>query len=441
MARPGTVAEVRLWGAPVGAVSWNPDRALAAFEYTRTFQQSGIQIAPLTMPLGPRIYEFPELARETYYGLPGLLADSLPDKFGHRVIDAWLARTGRSAADFSPVDRLLYIGTRGMGALTFHPANRARGGSHEIDIGDLVELANEILSERADFHVSLAGDGDERRAAMNDILQVGVSAGGARAKAIIAWNPQTNEVRSGQVPAPPGFEYWLLKFDGVAHNRDKEPLADPLGYGLIEYAYYLMARAAGLEMSECRLLHENGRSHFMTRRFDRLPDGDRVHMLTLSGIAHFDFNQAGAYGYEQAMQVIERLELGKDALEQQFRRMTFNVAGRNQDDHTKNIAFLMDRNGRWSLAPAFDVNLAYNPQGQWTNRHQMSINGKRDGITRDDLLAVADRFRITAPRAQGIIDDVVQAVARWPEFAAAAGIDEKMTRAIGGLHRNLAAAS
>lgn len=439
MARPATVAEIRLWGAPVGAVSWNPERALAAFEYTRAFQQSGIQVAPLTMPLGPRIYEFPELARETYYGLPGLLADSLPDKFGHRVIDAWLARTGRSAADFSPVDRLLYIGTRAMGALTFHPANRARGGSHEIDVGDLVELANAILSERTDFHVSLAADGDERRAAMNDILQVGVSAGGARAKAIIAWNPQTNEVRSGQVPAPPGFEYWLLKFDGVTHNRDKEPLADPLGYGLIEYAYYLMARAAGIEMSECRLLHENGRSHFMTRRFDRLPDGDRLHMLTLSGIAHFDFNQAGAYGYEQAMQVIERLELGKDALEQQFRRMTFNVAGRNQDDHTKNIAFLMDRAGRWSLAPAFDVNLAYNPRGQWTSRHQMSINGKREDITRDDLLAVADRFRITVPRAQAIIDDVAQAVARWPEFAEQAGIGGKMTQTIGGLHRHLAA--
>ncbi|HET7369559.1 MAG TPA: type II toxin-antitoxin system HipA family toxin [Gammaproteobacteria bacterium] len=433
----GTVAEVQLWGAPIGAVSWDAEREVGAFEYTQTFQQSGIQVAPLTLPLGPRIYEFPQLARASFHGLPGLLADSLPDKFGNAVIDAWLARTGRSAADFSPVDRLLYIGTRAMGALEFHPAQAGRGGSHEIDVAELVKLAGGILTAREHFQADLARDGDERRAAMNDILQVGVSAGGARAKAIIAWNPHTNEVRSGQVPAPGGFEYWLLKFDGVSHNRDRDVLADPQGYGLIEYAYYQMARAAGIQMRECRLLSENGRHHFMTRRFDRTDSGDRLHMLSLSGVAHLDFNQAGAHGYEQAFQVIERLQLGKDAIEEQFRRMVFNVAARNQDDHTKNIAFLMDRRGRWSLSPAFDLNFAYSPSGQWTRRHQMSINGKRENITRGDLLAVADRFRITLPRANKFIDQVADAVARWPEFAGGAGIDGPRAAGIGRLHRDM----
>lgn len=437
MAGPGTVAEIRLWGARIGAVSWDADRQLGAFEYAPEFRESGIQVAPLTMPLGPRIYEFPQLARESFHGLPGLLADSLPDKFGHAVIDAWLVRTGRAPADFSPVDRLLYIGTRAMGALEFHPARARRQGTHELDIAELVDLASDILTARKRFHAALGHDGDERRQAMNNILQVGVSAGGARAKAIVAWNPETNEVRSGQVPAPPGFGYWLLKFDGVSNNRDRDVLADPQGYGLIEYAYCHMAGAAGIAMSECRLLAENGRHHFMTRRFDRTDNGHRLHMLSLSGIAHLDFNQAGAHGYEQAFLVIEQLGLGKDAIEEQFRRMVFNVAARNQDDHTKNIAFLMDRRGRWSLSPAYDLNLAYNPAGQWTSRHQMSINGKRENITRDDLLTVADRFRITLPRANRVIDQVADAVVRWPEFAEQAGVDRARISEIAKLHHDL----
>lgn len=437
MAGPGTVAEVRLWGARIGAVSWDTDRELGAFEYAPEFLDSGIEVAPLTLPLGPGIFEFPGLARETFHGLPGLLADSLPDKFGHRVIDAWLARTGRNPADFSPVDRLLYIGRRGMGALEFHPARAGRGGSHAIDVGELTELANEILAERERFHTDLDGEDKERREAINDILQVGVSAGGARAKAIVAWHPGTGEVRSGQVPAPAGFQYWLLKFDGISHNRDKERLADPQGYGQVEYAYHRMARAAGIDMPECRLLHENGRRHFMARRFDRTDDGDRLHMLSLCGIAHLDYNQAGAHGYEQAFGVIERLALGKDAVEEQFRRMLFNVAARNQDDHTKNIAFLMNRRGRWSLSPAFDLTLAYNPRGRWTNRHQMSINGKREGFTRDDLMAVAERFRITRPRAKAIIGDVLEAVARWSEFAEHADVEPGRIAGIGELHRRL----
>lgn len=440
MAGRDGLAEIYLWGARIGAVSWDAERQLGAFEYAPEFRASGIpsgiQVAPLTMPLGDGVYEFPQLARDSFHGLPGLLADSLPDKFGHAVIDAWLARTGRSPDAFSPVDRLLYIGTRAMGALEFHPAHTRRSSAHPIDVAELVGLANRILGKREQFHAALGQGDDERRRAMNDILQIGVSAGGARAKAIVAFNPDTGEVRSGQVSAPPGFEHWLLKFDGISHNRDREALADPQGYGLVEYAYYKMAQAAGIEMNECRLLAENGRRHFMTRRFDRTGDGDRRHMLSLSGIAHLDYNQAGAHGYEQAFQVIEQLDLGKDAIEEQFRRMVFNVAARNHDDHTKNIAFLMNRRGRWSLSPAFDLTFAFNPTGRWTRRHQMSINGKREAITRDDLLTVAERFRITRPRAHRFVDEVMAAVARWPEFAKDTGVSPAAMAYIGELHRD-----
>jgi serine/threonine-protein kinase HipA len=437
-----STAEVWLWGALIGAVSWDAERELGAFEYTPEFRGSGIDVAPLTMPRRPGepspIYEFPSLARDTFHGLPGLLADHLPDRFGHRVIDAWLAREGIAARDFSPVDRLLYIGRRAMGALEFRPARVRARKARPIDIASLVELANDILAEREDFTTELGLEDDEHRDAMNDILQVGVSAGGARAKAIIAWNPESNEIRSGQIDVPEGFQHWLLKFDGISHNRDKEQLADPQGYGLIEYAYYRMAREAGIDMSECRLLAENGRHHFMTRRFDRSDSGDRLHMLSLCGMAHLDYNQAGAHGYEQAFQVIEQLGLGKDAIEEQFRRMVFNVAARNQDDHTRNIAFLMNRKGQWSLSPAFDLTLAYNPQGQWTNRHQMSINGKRDDFSPDDLMSVAERFRITKPRARDMIAQVAAAIGHWPEFAEEAGIEADKINAISKLHRTLA---
>lgn len=428
------IAQVMLWGAPIGAVSWDAERGLAAFEYEPAFCTSGIELAPLTMPLAENaVYSFTALNPDTYHGLPGLLADSLPDKFGNAVIDAWLVRQGIAKKDFSPLDRLCYIGTRGMGALEFRPANYSRKRKAQpVAVDELVALANEVLSDRAALRVEL--DDEDKQQTMNDILQVGVSAGGARAKAIIAWNPQTNEVRSGQVKAPEGFGYWLLKFDGITRNRDKEALADPQGYGLIEFAYYLMVTAAGIKMDECRLLKENGRHHFMARRFERTDEGEKLHMQTLCGMAHYDFNAAGAYGYEQALAVIETLKLGKDAIEQQFKRMVFNVAARNQDDHTKNIAFLMDKAGRWSLSPAYDVNLAFNPHGQWTHLHQMSVNGKRKDITRDDLLAVAERFRITKPRAINIIADVANAITRWPEFAQEAGVPENNINRIAKLH-------
>ena len=410
-----TVAEVRLWGRSIGAVSVEDARSAAAFQFTDEFTRSGIQVSPLRMPLSDRVYSFPGLARETFHGLPGLLADSLPDRFGNALIDTWLATQGRSAESFNAVERLCYIGSRGMGALEFAPAQGPKSRTSEpLDIAALVQLASDVLSQRSGLRHSMASA--DTAETLRDILRVGTSAGGARAKAVIAWNWQTNEVRSGQLAAGDGFDYWILKFDGVSGNRDKE-LEDPTGYGSIEYAYALMARAAGIDISECRLLEENGRRHFMSRRFDRLAGGEKLHMQSLGALAHFDFNLAGAYSYEQALQVMRALDLPMASIEQQFRRMAFNIVARNQDDHVKNIAFLMDKQGRWSLSPAFDVTYSYNPEGLWTATHQMSMNGKRDDFTLEDFRTCAKFASMKRGRAEAILDDVIAAVKRWPEFA------------------------
>jgi serine/threonine-protein kinase HipA len=408
-------------------------RDYAAFQYDPAFAGSGIELSPLTMPLSEQVYEFPALPRITFRGLPGLLADSLPDKFGHALIDAWLATQGRTPESFSAVERLCYTGTRGMGALEFAPVLGPRPRkATKIEIDALVQLASEVLTHRGELQGHFHETG--RAKALNDILRVGTSAGGARAKAVIAWNRATNEVRSGQVAAGDGFEYWLLKFDGVSGNKDKE-LEDPQGYGAIEYAYHLMAKAAGITMSECRLMEENGRRHFMTRRFDRLAGGAKLHMQSLCALAHFDFNQAGAYAYEQALLTIRQLQLPMAAVEEQFRRMAFNIVARNQDDHVKNIAFLMDQQGRWSLAPAFDVTYSYNPSGAWTATHQMTLNGKRDGFTLEDFEACAKSALMKRGRAAAIIDEVQAAVTRWPKFAAEAKLAEELREKIQNSHR------
>jgi serine/threonine-protein kinase HipA len=415
-----TYAEVKLWGRTIGAVALEDGRDTAVFEYDPTFARSGIEIAPLTMPLATRVYSFPGLSRKSFYGLPGLLADSLPDKFGHALIDAWLASQGRTPETFNAVERLCYVGRRGTGALEYGPVlGPAAAPSTRIRVDQLVALASDILTRRSNLAVSFADPHKEK--ALLDILKVGTSAGGARAKAIIAWNPETHEVRSGQVQAGRGFEYWLLKFDGVGGNRDKE-LEDPRGYGAIEYAYSQMARDAGIRMTPCRLLEENDRRHFMTRRFDRTADGAKLHMQSLCAMAHYDFNMAGAYGYEQALLVIRQLGLSMDAVEEQFRRMVFNIIARNQDDHVKNIAFLMDKTGRWSLSPAFDVTYSYNPSGAWTSSHQMTLNGKRDHFVLEDFRTCARSAAMKRGRAEAIIAEVRKAVSRWRDYADAAAV-------------------
>ena len=432
------VAEVIMWGTRIGALAWDPDRLVATFEFDRDFQRSGIQVAPLVMPLGSQLYAFPELDRATYWGLPGMIADGLPDKFGNALIDAWLVQQGRSAAAFSPVERLCYIGSRGMGALEYRPATeRAHIPDGLLDIERLTVLASRALAQKdaLDVHSHVATAETLDQDDLAQIIRVGTSAGGARAKAVIGWNPATQRVRSGQLDLPSGYEHWLLKFDGVANNRDKE-LADPAGFGRIEYAYSLMAGAAGIDMAETRLLTEGPRAHFMTRRFDRVDSG-RLHLQSLAAMAHFDFNRPGAYSYEQALAVMSRLGLGASAATQQFRRAVFNVVARNQDDHTKNISFLMDRSGTWRLSPAYDMTYAWNPGGAWTSQHQMTVNGKRDGFDRTDLMALASSGRVSPQAARNIIGQVQDATSRWLEFAEAAGVGETSAAGIANAFRDI----
>ena len=428
-----TVAAVELWGTRIGAVALTDSNGVASFEYEPSFLASGIQLAPLMMALAARVYSFPELQRRTFRGLPGLLADSLPDRFGNNLINAWLARQGRTPESFDAVERLCYTGQRGMGALEFKPVQGPSAQtSGAIQIAELVALASEILSQQQGLATSFQGP--EREEALQTILRVGTSAGGARAKALIVWNASTGEVRSGQLEAPPGFSHWLLKFDGVSGNKDKE-LEDPQGYGLIELAYSRMARAAGITMTDCRLLEENGRQHFMTRRFDRDDAGNKLHMQSLGALAHFDYNEPGSYSYEQAFLVMRQLQLPMQALEEQYRRMVFNLIARNQDDHVKNIAFLMDRDGQWSLSPAFDITWSFNPAGDWTATHQMSVNGKRDQFTRADLLAVGRSAQLKRGRAEAIAEEVIAAVRDWPLYAAEANVREESCSQIQASHR------
>ena len=430
-----TIAEVRLWGRRIAAVSLDEATGVAAFQYDPEFAQSGIEVSPLVMPLSSRIHTFPSLPRISFHGLPGLLADSLPDKFGNALIDAWLASQGRTPESFNPVERLCYIGTRGMGALEFQPAILSNPSKHRLlEIDALVRLANRVLDERIGLQGKLGGEDDAN--VIEDIIRVGTSAGGARAKAILAWNETTGEFRSGQVAAGAGFTHWLMKFDGVDGNRDRE-VADPLGYGFIEFAYYRMAVAAGIEMTECRLHREGGRAHFMTRRFDRTDKGEKIHAQSLGAMMHFDFNRPDAYSYEQALATIRRLGMGMRDIEQQFRRAAFNVIGRNHDDHVKNIAYLMNKRGEWSLSPAFDVAYSYNPTGAWTSRHQMSINGKRDGFVRDDLVALARSGDIKRAKAIAILEEVDAAVGRWRSFAAEAGVSDDTAEKIEHAQRRL----
>ena len=415
-----SIAEVKLWGNTIGAVALENDET-ASFQYASEFTGSGIQLSPLHMPLSNEVYRFSNLNYESFSGLPGLLADSLPDKFGNALIDSWLAKQGRTPDSFNAVERLCYTGDRGMGALEYLPATGPQGsGTNPVQIEQMVELASEILTQRENLSVSL--DEDSKEKAMTDILQIGTSAGGARAKAVIAWNPKTNAIHSGQLKTAKGFEHWIIKFDGVSNNRDKE-LADPKGYGAIEYAYSKMAMDAGINMGKCHLLEENGRRHFMIQRFDRLSSGEKIHMQSLAALGHFDYRMAGAYSYEQAFMLMRQLNLPMDDIEEQFRRMVFNVIARNQDDHVKNIAFLMNKSGQWSLSPAFDITYSYNPAGEWTSSHQMSINDKRDKFTLEDFKACSKVASMKRGQAEKIIKEVKLAVSHWKDFAKEADVD------------------
>lgn len=422
---PVDAVEVRAWGERVGAVALDPGLGCYAFEYYPDWAARGIELAPGIMPVGGGPYAFPQLAVDTYHRLPAMLADALPDDFGNALIDAWLATHGVAKSSVTPLDRLAYMAGRGMGALEFAPS---RGPRHRrpsaVELGALVEGARSLL--QGEF-----GDDRETKAAVQGLIQVGTSAGGARAKAVIAWNRSTGEIRSGQLAAEPGFEQWLIKLDGIAHDwqRGDDELQGGGGYGRIEYAYSLMATAAGIRMMPCELLEENGRAHFLTKRFDRADDGSRIHSLTLCAIAHLDFRQRATHDYAQLFQAAAQLGLDGDDRTEIFRRMVFNVYAANCDDHTKNHSFTLAGPGEpWRLSPAYDITHAFNPNGAWTFQHLMSVNGAFAGITMDDLLTVADRHQV--PAAKATIAAVRSAVDAWPDFAAAAGLSESRANGI-----------
>lgn len=424
------VAEIKIWGNLVGAITWNTSEQLAYFQFDKKFLSRGIDLAPIKMPIrnGDVIYSFPELRpgrddiSATFKGMPGLIADSLPDRYGNQLINTWLAQNGRSLESINPVEQLCFVGTRGMGALQFEPAKTmVTTETFAVEINSLIKTAHKMLSTRRQFKTNLK---DDELKAMHDILKIGTSAGGARPKAVIAYNPKTGEVRSGQTVCPKGFEQWLIKLDAVSDVQ----FGKTHGFGRVEYAYYLMAKEAGVEMMPCRLLEENGRAHFMTQRFDREANDIRHHIQTFCGIQHFDFNDIHSFSYEQLFQTMRILRLTYPEAEQMFRRMVFNVMATNFDDHTKNFAFILKKGEQWKLAPAYDICYSYAPDNYWVNQHSLSINGKRDNIALADLMTIAKNNNIR--RAKIIIEEVKEAVANWPKFSKEANVDSKLSKLI-----------
>jgi len=421
-------ALVKIWGLTVGAVLWNDDMQVASFEYDPKFVQRGYELSPLKMPSqNSVIYNFPELrpkrtgAESTFNGLPGLLADTLPDRYGNRLINTWLAQQGRPENSMNPIEKLCFIGTRGMGALEFEPATNKRIQSFDIIIDSLIEVATDMLNKREKFRTNVQKD---ELKAMQDMLTIGTSAGGARAKAIIAYNENTGEVKSGQTIAPKGFEHYLIKLDGV----DDAQFGTTKGYGRVEMAYYLMAKACGIDMMYSKLLEEHGRAHFMTRRFDRENGDIKHHVQTLCAMQHYDYNEVGLYSYEQLFQTMRLLRLPYPQAEQVFRRMVFNVIARNCDDHTKNFAFLLRQESDWEISPAYDICHAYRPGSDWVSKHALSLNGKREGITREDLMVIAKSINIKKPNV--IIDEINSTVQDWDNYAKKAGVSEVLATSI-----------
>ena len=420
-------AEVFLWGTRVGILHLPEGSAFAQFEYDHDFAEgakaAGIELSPIKMPISDRVYSFPDIGG-AFKGVPGLVADSLPDKFGNAVINQWLARQGKTESDFNVIDRLCYTGSRGMGALEYVPAQGPKADSNDIvDVDEMVRFASEVLASRESVRIDASAD-----LTYSQLLKLGTSAGGARAKAIVAWNENTGEIRSGQINAGDDFSYWLIKFDGVSKNGDHD-LEDEPEYTLIEYAYYRMALLSGIEMNECRIFSENGRNHFMTKRFDRIGK-NKLHMQTLGAIAHIDYNIPALCSYEQAAGYMRQMKLTAAEIEQFYRRMVFNVMAVNQDDHVKNTSFLMDRRGKWRLSPAYDMTFSYNPANIWLKAHQMTINGKTSGISRSDLVQAGRVMDISNSRIDKTISEVSDAVSKWKEIAQEVGIREQTIKMI-----------
>lgn len=426
------VSTVTYLGQQVGALSFDTTKGTGAFEYDPGFIKKGVELSPLKMPLSNRIYSFPELNFDTFKGLPGLIADSLPDDFGNAVLNAWIAEQGRSPNDITPLQRLHYTGKRGMGALEYAPAMQLRGlnASQQVELQSLVAIAQEILDSRDHFEIELKKNGQEDREALMALLSVGMSAGGARPKAVLAFNADFTQVRSGQVHVPEGFTHYLMKFDGVSeHNKNQQTFGDPLGYGAMEFVYYLIAQKCGIDMMSCHLLPEGKRRHFITQRFDRV-DNKKIHVQTLNALAHVDYKKPGSFSYAELFGVARQLKLTAPDAEQLLKRMTFNVIARNHDDHSKNFSFIL-KNDKWSLAPAYDLVYSYRPGSKWVNSHWMSLNGKRDNFDRADFYPLEKLSPLFSRRKiNDTIDETIEHLSGWPRLAQEWGVPATLIQEI-----------
>lgn len=417
-----TTAFIHIWDQLVGAVAWDEASKTASFEYDKKFDLQKYPLAPIKMPNKEVIYSFPELAdTETFKGLPGLLADVLPDRYGKELINIWLAQQGRPENSLNPVELLCFVGKRGMGALEFEPATHTKDYTADIELESLIDITKSILEKREEV---LLQTSDEMKDVMMSILKMGTSAGGARPKAIIAYNEKTGQIRSGQTLADKNFEHWLIKFDEVSDVQ----FGTSTGYGKVEMAYYKMATDFGIEMMESRLIEENNRFHFMTKRFDREKGNKKIHIQTFCAIQHYNYNYITSFSYEQLFQTMRLLRLDYAQAEQMYKRMVFNVLARNCDDHTKNFAFMLKEGDAWRLAPAYDVCFAYSPESHWVSQHNLSINGKRKDFTRKDLLHIATQNNIRNP--ERIIEEGLEVVQNWKRYARDYDVDKKKMEAI-----------
>ncbi|PKH87639.1 type II toxin-antitoxin system HipA family toxin [Colwellia sp. Bg11-28] len=427
------VIKVKYKAFDVGAVSYNTDTQMGSFEYFPSFIKTGIELSPIKMPLAKNIYSFPQLDQNTFKGLPGLIADSLPDDFGNAVMNAWIASQGKSTSDITPLQRLQYTGMRGMGALTYSPATKRKNlnASQPIHIESLVSIAQDVLDKRQQFSVDLENNGQEDKEAMMSLMSVGMSAGGARPKAVLAFNNDLTQVRSGQTDAPEGFTHYLMKFDGVSeHNKNQETFGDPMGYGAMEYTYHLLAKECGIDMMPCHLLNEGKRRHFITERFDR-NGNDKIHVQTLNGLEHVSYKQIGSYSYAELFNTARKLKLSPDDAMQLFKRMVFNVISRNHDDHAKNFGFMLDKDHKWQLAPAYDLAYSYKPDSHWVSKHWMTLNGKQDNFTRNDFYSFEKLSPIFSKRKiDDVLNQTIEAVSQWDKYAAEHAVPKSLIKEI-----------
>ncbi len=427
------VIKVKYKEYDVGALSFNTNTQMGAFEYFPSFIKTGIELSPIKMPLAKKIYSFPEIDRNTFKGLPGLIADSLPDDFGNTVMNAWIASQGKSTSDITPLQRLQYTGMRGMGALTYSPATKRKNlnASKPIHIESLIAIAQEVLDKREQFNVNLSNIGQEDKAAMMSLMSVGMSAGGARPKAVLAFNDNFTQVRSGQTDAPKGFTHYLMKFDGVSeHNKNQETFGDPMGYGAMEYTYHLLAKECGIDMMPCHLLNEGKRRHFITERFDR-NGNEKTHVQTLNGLEHVSYKQIGSYSYAELFNTARKLKLSPDDAMQLFKRMVFNVVSRNHDDHAKNFGFLLSSDNTWQLAPAYDLAYSYKPNSHWVSKHWMTLNGKQDNFTRDDFYSFEKLSPIFTKRnIDDVLNQTIEAVSKWDKLASEQDVPDSLIKEV-----------